>query len=171
MRNYKTEGIIIKRINYKEADKILTVFTKELGKITVLAKGVRKLTSRKKGSLELYNRCNLYVARGKTFDIVTETEILDFFPQNKISFEKLGRIYYLTEVIDRLVPEKVPEAKIYQTLINFIKIDGNLDDTLKNILLNLGFIDNLKRNAFFDVENYIENLIEKKIYSGRMMNG
>ncbi len=168
-RTYKTEGIIIKRINYGEADKILTVFTREHGKVAVLAKGIRKLTSRKKGNLELFNRSLLYIARGKALDIIAETEIIDFFPQNEVGFEKLGKIYYLAEVIDRLVPEKVPERKIYEMFTNFIKNEKNLNDILKEILVHLGFIDNARKNTNFDVENFIENLIERKISSKKMM--
>ncbi len=177
-RSYKTEGIIIKRINYGEADKILTIFTKEHGKITAIAKGVRKLTSRKKGDLGLFNRCILYIARGKTFDIVTESKIIEMFNGKTMGFEKLGRVYYFCEAIDRLCAERVEEANIYQILVEFLKFCRNFDvrevekrmnEDLKRVLLLLGFINEGRLRQNYNIEMFIENLIEGKIKSKKMM--
>jgi len=63
-RSYKAEGIILKRINFSEADKILTIFTKRHGKVRAIAKGVRRLTSRKAGSVELFNQAGLFLLEG-----------------------------------------------------------------------------------------------------------
>lgn len=178
-RAYKTEGVIIKRINYGEADKILTIFTKHYGKITVIAKGIRKMTSRKKGSLELFNQSVLYLARGKNFDIVTEVETINNFLSHKINFEKLGRIYYFCEVVDRLTAERVEEANIYQILVdylefcrkyNIVEIEKRMDEDLKRVLLVLGFIDEGRVRNNFDTESFIENLMEGKIKSKKIIN-
>lgn len=179
-RTYKTEGIIIKRINYGEADKILTIFTREHGKIVVIAKGIRKITSKRNGSLELFNRNFYFLARGKNFDIVTEVETLGNFLSAPTNFEKIGRIYYFCEVIDRLTAERVEEKEIYSILYNFLvfcrktniqveDIEKRMNDDLKNVLYVLGFIDDNKRNQDFNVEGFIENLIEGKIKSKKMI--
>lgn len=178
-RTYKTEGVIIKRINYGEADKILTIFTKHYGKITVIAKGIRKMTSRKKGSLELFNKCILFLARGKNFDLVTETETISNFLSRAVSFEKLGRIYYFCEVVDRLTAERVEEQNVYQILIEFlescknynvIEIEKRMNEDLKKVLLVLGFIDENRMRQNFDIEIFVENLIEGKIKSKKIIN-
>ena len=54
--SYKTEAIVLKRTNFGEADRLVTVFSQPRGKLVLLAKGIRRLTSRKKGHLELFNR-------------------------------------------------------------------------------------------------------------------
>lgn len=177
-RTYKTEGIIIKRINYGEADKILTVFTKHYGKITLMAKGIRKITSRKKGSLGLFNQSVLYLARGKNFDIITEAQTISDFLSNKIGFDKLGRIYYFCEVIDRITAERVTEPNIYQILVGFLEfcknfnvgeIEKRMNEDLKRILLVLGFIDRGRLRQHFDVEMFIERLIERQLQSKRFL--
>ena len=61
MRNFKTEGIIIKRRDYGEADRILTVMTREYGKLKIKAKGVRKITSRRSAHIELLNHTVFYI--------------------------------------------------------------------------------------------------------------
>ena len=77
--SFKTEGIILKRMNYGEADRILTIYTLHHGKIRAMAKGVRKLQSRKAGSLELFNHSVLFLIKGKNLDLVTEAQTIDLF--------------------------------------------------------------------------------------------
>lgn len=179
-RTYKTEGIIIKRINYSEADKILTIFTREHGKIVAIAKGIRKITSKRKGMLELFNRNAFFVIRGKNMDVVTEVQAIGNFQSAETSFERLGRVYYFCEAIDRLTAERVEEQEIYSILYNFLvfcrktniqveNIEKRMNEDLKNVLYILGFIDEAKRNQGFDVEGFIENLIEGKIRSKKMI--
>lgn len=82
MHGIKVEGIILKRRNLGEADRILTVFSKNLGKISVLAKGVRRITSRRAGNVELLNRVSMYLHRAKSFLILTEAISLNTFQKN-----------------------------------------------------------------------------------------
>jgi hypothetical protein len=137
------------------------------------------MTSRKKGSLELFNQSVLYLARGKNFDIITETETINNFLSNKLNFDKLGRIYYFCEVIDRLTAERVEESNVYQILINFLEfcrrsnireIEKRMDSDLKRVLLVLGFIDEGRIKQNLDVEMFIEGLLEGKIRSKKILN-
>ncbi len=82
MSGFKTEGIVLKRRNFGEADRILTIFSKERGKITVLAKGVRRITSRRAGNVELLNRTVMYLHQGRGLPILTEATTLE--PYQKI---------------------------------------------------------------------------------------
>ena len=87
MKKYRIEGVIIKRRNFKEADKILTVFTKKYGKVSVLAKGVRKITSRRGPSVELFNHASLLLHKASFLDIVTEASVYNTFEHVKKDFE------------------------------------------------------------------------------------
>jgi recombinational DNA repair protein (RecF pathway) len=120
------------------------------------------------------------VARGKSMDTVTEVQAVGSFLSSPISFEKLGRVYYFCEAIDRLTAERVEEQGIYQLLYDFIvfcrrdarsteEVAIKMNEELKKVLHVLGFIDEEKRSQHFDVEEYIENLIEGKIKSKKMI--
>jgi len=75
-RLYRTSAIVLKRQDFGEADRILTLFTPERGKLRVIAKGVRKTTSRKSGHVELFTYSNLLIAKGRNLDIVTQAEMI-----------------------------------------------------------------------------------------------
>src|SRR5437868_15487036 len=76
---YKSEAIVLKRINLGEADKILTIFTPHFGKLRVVSKGVRKVTSRLAGHVELFTRSQMLLARARNLDIVTQSETVDAY--------------------------------------------------------------------------------------------
>jgi recombinational DNA repair protein (RecF pathway) len=64
-RLYRTEAIVLRRSDLGEADRLLTLYTPEWGKLRVIAKGVRKPTSRKSGHVELFTHSRLLIARGR----------------------------------------------------------------------------------------------------------
>lgn len=118
MRNIKTEGIVIKRKNLGEADRILTVITPHEGKITVKATGVRKITSRRSAHIELLNHASLHLYKGKGMHVLTEVKMLDDFPKIKQDFTKVGVAYHLCELVDGLCPEGQENSTVYFLLKN-----------------------------------------------------
>ena len=79
-RVYRTEGIVLRRQDLGEADRLTTVYTLHHGKLRLVAKGVRRLRSRKAGHLEPFTRVALLIARGRELDIITQAETIgDFF--------------------------------------------------------------------------------------------
>src|SRR6266436_5729191 len=73
-RVYTTEAIVLRRTDFGEADRILTLFTPTYGKVRAVAKGVRRTTSRLAGHLEPFTRTQLLLATGRDLDIVTQAE-------------------------------------------------------------------------------------------------
>lgn len=142
----RTEAVVLSRRNYGEADRIVTFFTRDFGKIVALAKGVRRPRSKKAGHLELGNWCKIFVARGKNLDLLTEIELKHAFGINEFSENKANRIYHLLEIIKNLTPEGQKSQSSFILLIHFLKQinsgeDFNLVSTTFKIKLlnNLGF--------------------------------
>ena len=116
MRNIRTEGIIIKRRNFKEADRILTVMTRDFGKIHVKAAGVRKITSRRSAHIELLNHAALHLYKSNNFLVLTEVKMLDDFADIKKDIDKIGFAYHLCELIDGLCPEDQDNSNVFTLL-------------------------------------------------------
>ena len=77
MRSFRLEAVVLRHNDWGEADRLLGLFTLEMGKLRALAKGVRKLRSRKAGHLEPFTRVNLLLARGRDLPLITQVETLD----------------------------------------------------------------------------------------------
>src|SRR3990167_10533762 len=109
----RTEGVILSRRNYGEADRIVTFFTRDYGKITVLCKGVRRPRSKKAGHLELGNWCKIFVASGKNIDLLTEVELKRAFGIADFTEEKSNRIYHFLEIIESVSAENQKNIEVY----------------------------------------------------------
>ena len=104
-RLYQTDGIILHRTDFGEADRLLIVFTPRLGRLRLLAKGARKPTSRKAGHVEPFTYVHLLVARGRNLDIVSQVETLEAFRPLREDLERASQAYYLAELIGGFIEE------------------------------------------------------------------
>ncbi|HUS15024.1 MAG TPA: DNA repair protein RecO [Chloroflexia bacterium] len=115
-RLYRTEAIVLRRSEIGEADYILTLFTPHLGKIRVVAKGVRKPTSHMGGHVELFSRSRMQLATARNLDIVTQCEVLDAHRPIGEELDRIAYAFYLVELIDRLTPDEQENYAVYKLL-------------------------------------------------------
>ena len=114
---YRTRAVILRRRNYGDADRILTVFTPELGKRLFIAKGARKTTSRKAGHLELFNHANLLVAQARTWDIITESVTVESFLGLRADLDRISRAAYICELVDAFTAEEDENHLLWESLL------------------------------------------------------
>src|SRR3990167_9212024 len=117
---FRTEGIILARRSFGEADRILTIYTKDYGKISAIGKGVRRPRYKKGGHLELGNWCKLFVAKGKNLDLLTEVETKKAFGIDNFSNMKANKIYHLLELVDALTQNEQKNQKVFFLLLEFL---------------------------------------------------
>lgn len=116
MATFTTEGIVLKRSNFGEADRILTVITPYRGKIKMIAKGVRRITSRRAGNIELLNKVKLHIFQGSGLSVLTEADSLEVYANVKENLFLSAYGSYVSELIDRLVPEEQTNPEVYNLL-------------------------------------------------------
>lgn len=116
MPTFTTEGIILKRSDFSEADRILTILTPFRGKIKVLAKGVRRITSRRGGNVELLNKVRVQLFVGKGLAILTEAESLKTYPKIKSNLTVMTYASHVTELADKLLAENQINNGAYKLL-------------------------------------------------------
>ncbi|MEK7533906.1 MAG: DNA repair protein RecO [Patescibacteria group bacterium] len=176
IRFVKTEGVIIKRRNFGELDRILTVLTKTNGKIQVRAPGVRKITSRRSPHIELLNLSilTLYRSSRSLFPIVTEAESLEEFLPIKNNLHKVGFAYYTCELVDKFCPDSEENKKVFYLLkdtLYRLVTDYNSHSIIENFeeefLVMLGFLPKLHKLK--DTEAFIEDILERKLTTRRLL--
>ncbi|MEA2576248.1 MAG: repair protein RecO [Chloroflexia bacterium] len=115
---YKSEAVVIKRSDLGEADKILTIFTPHFGKLRVVAKGVRKVSSRLAGHVELFTRSQMLLAKARNLDIVTQSETLDSYRPLHDDLERVAHAYYAAELLDALTPDEHENYAVYKVMVD-----------------------------------------------------
>ena len=115
-RVYRTEAIVLRHSDFGEADRLLTAYTPYLGKVRLLAKGIRKPASRKGGHLELFTRTQLLVARGRNLDIVTQAQTLEPYLALRQDLWRMSHAYYVGELVDSFGEEQAENEPLYTLL-------------------------------------------------------
>lgn len=110
---YRTEGIVLRERDLGEADRLVTLITPEYGKVRAVAKGARRITSKKAGHLEPFCRCSLMLSRGRELDNIGQVETLDAFPGLRDDLDRLGPAWYLAELTDRFTEEGTEQRVLY----------------------------------------------------------
>ncbi len=116
-RTYTTEAIVMRRDDYGEADRLVTLLTPDYGKLRVLAKGARKLTSRKAGHIELFTRTRLLLAKGRTFDLITQAELIEAHRPLREEMHRGALAHYVCELANRFALEGGDTAPLYGLLV------------------------------------------------------
>lgn len=113
---YRTEALVLGRIDLGEVDRILTLFTPEHGKIRVIAKGIRRPQSRKAPHLELFSQTRVMLAKGRDLDVVTSAETIDAHWALRSDLEAFGHASYLVELLNLFTEDRQENARAYDLL-------------------------------------------------------
>lgn len=132
---FRTAGIVLKKYNFGEADRILKIFTKELGMVGAVAKGVKKTSSRKGGCLELFCESNLRLHRrsGDLF-LITDAALITSFESKDLEVMRIA--FSASELLLNLAPAEKELPKIYKLFQDFLAL---LPKTQKRQLLRIAF--------------------------------
>ncbi len=103
--SFRVHAVVLRHSDFGEADRLLTLYTRERGKLRALAKGARKLVSRKAGHLEPFTHVALQLAEGRDLTLITQAETIRAFSGINASLEKTGNAAYAVELLDRLMYE------------------------------------------------------------------
>lgn len=174
MRFLKVDAIILKRRNTGETDRILTVFTKQYGKLILIAKGIRRVSSRRGPHLEIFSHVRLMIHKGKTMDVVTEAEMHDRFELLRSDLSRVSAAYYLCELVNSLTVEKQEHADVFDLLLRALRaLEANKRSAVLRafpgiLVEKLGFVSQTKRH---EVSNdFIESIIEKRLKTPRFLS-
>lgn len=172
-RTYSDEGIILARRNYGETDRIIALYSKNHGRISLIAKGVRHPTSKKRGHIEIFSLLRFQAVRGKGLDLMTEAEIIDFFSHIRKNLKKVALAYYFMEVIGRVTHENEPHREVFDLVIehlNKLREERRLKklrlDFISRLLIVLGFWPKGKPLANPDAK--LEEVIERNLSTVRV---
>lgn len=127
-RTYRSEGIVLRRSDLGEADRLLTLYTRDFGKIRAVAKGARKPQSRKTGHVELFTRTQFLFAKGQGFDIVSQADMVEAYPALREDLVRTTYASYAVELLDQFTPDEDRNVGIYDLLSMALDWFAQADD-------------------------------------------
>jgi DNA repair protein RecO (recombination protein O) len=127
-RTFSCDTLILRRSDVGEADRVLVLCT-PIGKKRVIAKGVRKTSSRLAGHIELFTYAHMLLATGRNLDVVTQSQVVNPFPLLRADLAHLSCAYYVAELYDALTQDEDAGDHLFSLLIKTF----TLLDTLPNV--------------------------------------
>lgn len=124
---YQTEAIVIKKTKLGEADRILTFFTPELGKVQAVAKGVRRPKSKLSGHLELLTHSNVLLVKGRSLDTITGCQAIESFLPLKSDLELCACALYATEIVNQFGVDRQENRAMFTLLLELMRHLGRGD--------------------------------------------
>lgn len=118
MRTYKIEGVILRTNDFGDANRVVTVYTKEHGKLELNAYGVRRSRNPMSGALQMFNHISAEISHGAQVDTIREADVINFYSSLTAELERTGYASIFFETVNRMTLPNFPEAGVYRLLVN-----------------------------------------------------
>lgn len=170
-RSFTCQAIVLKRSSVGETDRILTLLSQEYGKFTVVAKGVRKLSSSRSAVVEPGNYIKAYCINTKTLPLLTQTSLISDTAGARESLQQMKQLHQLLEILDRLFVEIELDMEMFDLILETRELILQNNASLRKIRENLemlisalGFQTSTEA-GFENLSDYISSLTDKKVHS------
>ncbi|MBI2676340.1 MAG: DNA repair protein RecO [Candidatus Yanofskybacteria bacterium] len=171
------QGIVIKKVDNGEYNQLVSLYTKDFGKITAVAKSIKKPNSRQAAHLDVLNLVDFLLVFGKNYPIITSAQSVETFAGIKSSFPKSAVAMFALEVFNNLVydHEKDPALwgffnsslnRLNEGVLNSSEVSGFLAEIQKELISLLGYSQEVKEE---DINRLLDSLSSRKFLSPELI--
>jgi len=152
--DYKYQAIVLGKYDIAETDRIYVLYTREAGKIRLVAHGVRKPQAKLAGNLETLSHMEVFVVKSRGRGKITGVIPTDFFAGVKEKIQSLEKVFWAVGVFDRLVTQEEKDEKIFDLLLGYLRAMEGMqeEDPVKADIFTYGFIFKLFHLAGYGLE-------------------
>jgi len=129
---YRTQGLILKKENRSEADQLFNIYTKDFGKLEILGKAIRKITSKLRSGAELFYLSEIEFIQGKVYKTLTDAILVNKFKNLRRDLGKLKIAYRISNIFDSLVRGQEKDENIWNLLMHVFNELDNQQPTISN---------------------------------------
>lgn len=157
-KNFICQGLVLKRSNVGETDRVVVLLTPEKGKIACIAKGVRKLKSSRRATLEPGNIVKIYCVNTKSMPLLTQAELVEDTTAVRSSLISIRQLTQLLEVVDRLFVEEELDEHIFADVLEIRSTV--IDQQLSNGLVKKKLLHLIERMGFEPSEGKDKSVLD-----------
>lgn len=131
----KTEGIVLKEIKYQETSKILSIYTKKLGKISVMAQGANRPKSRLIANTQIFSYNEYQLTQGRNFYYINQADIIDSFYNIRENIDRMVYGFYILELVEKSVATEDANERIFLLVEKTLRILAALTDNYLKLIV------------------------------------
>lgn len=151
----KTEGIVLNEMKFKDTSKILSIYTKELGKISVMANGAYNPRSKLIATTQTFGYNEYQFKKGRSFHYINQGDVLNSFYNLREDFDKVLYGYYILELLDKSVPMEQKNEQIFNLLKKALEVLSTLDNNFLSFIVGY----EIKYISFLGYRPYLEDCV------------
>ncbi|MBM3250732.1 MAG: DNA repair protein RecO [Candidatus Nealsonbacteria bacterium] len=131
--HYRTQGFVLKKEDFREADQIFSIYTKDFGKLEVLGRAIRKIKSKLRPGADIFYLSEIEFIQGKNYKTLTDATVINKFPEIRKDLNKLEIAYQITENANELIRGEEKDEAVFNLLnevfnkLNNWKIENSLN--------------------------------------------
>src|SRR3989339_1308355 len=125
-------SIVLSRRDFREFDQMISVYTKERGKLNLLARGVKKIISKNSAHLEPFSLVDIEIARGKEIDHLTKVVPINYFSNIRADLQKSLAAGFIVSTTDKLLHTNEPDKRIFDLFVGWLN-SLNIHSTICNL--------------------------------------
>lgn len=163
-------ALILKRTNTGEMDRVVTILTPDFGKMTVIAKGCRKMSSSQRSHLEPGNIIDAYLIYTKSLPILTQSRLINNLSNIKTHLQGMKKLFQVLEIIDTLFVENEGEQEYLDVISLLTELNQYpnaytiVQDRLNRLMMKLGYQDS-KETEYKSIIEYVSSVAERPMKS------
>jgi DNA repair protein RecO (recombination protein O) len=131
--HYRSLGLIIKKEDRSEADQLLTIYTKDFGKLKILAKAVRKISSKLRQGAEIFYLSEIEFIQGRGQKTLTDASPIEKFKNLRQDLSRLKIAYQVVDVVDDFIKDQEADEKIWNLLCQIFRKINDQKFSVKNL--------------------------------------
>ena len=157
----RSKGIVISKTDVEEADRYITVFMEEFGKVSVFVKGIRKSKKRDKTAVDILSETDFLFHMKNENIILSDFFSIDNYKNIKKDIEKLNVALYIFSVLNQVLVENGKNRGMYTLLEKTLRYLDKTEDMRKNYLLIVYFLYQIIKNEGIDTGKNVDFFIEE----------
>lgn len=162
--HYRTQGFVLKKTDLREADQVFSIYTKDFGRLKILAKAIRKIKSKLRSGAELFYLSEIEFIQGKTYKTLTDAMVLDKFKNIRGDLERLKISLQIAETADSLIKGQEQDENIWNLFTEvFDRLNNYTLHTTNYSLIYQYFLWNLLSILGYQVDLYNCAICQKKL--------
>ncbi|WFA09557.1 DNA repair protein RecO [Tissierella sp. Yu-01] len=151
----KTEGIVIGETRYKDTSKIINLYTRKLGKISVMAQGAIKPKSQLLATTQPFSYSEFQLRKGRNFYYILQADLLNSFYPIRDNMERIGYGFYMLELLNKSTPDEEENEKLFLLLKKGLEVLSSLDKEFLKFIVAY----ELKYISFLGYRPYIDRCV------------
>jgi len=133
--HHRTKAIVLKKVDRREADQLFTLYTEDFGKLTVLGRAVRKISSKLRSGIEIFYLSEIEFIQGKAYKTLTDAILIEKFDNVRKDLRKLTIATKIAEALDSLIKDQEPDERIWSLSLRVFEKLNNINFEIKNLKL------------------------------------